>query len=32
MGWEQVQKQIVEAMTHKEATGMCVRKYGSVSG
>jgi hypothetical protein len=30
-GWEQVQKQVVEAMTHMEAMGTCVREYGSVS-
>jgi hypothetical protein len=28
MGWEQVEKQVVEALTHKEATGKCVREYG----
>jgi hypothetical protein len=32
MGWEQVEKQVVEAVTHMEAMGTCVREYGSVSG
>jgi hypothetical protein len=32
MGWEQVEKQVVEAITHKEITGTCVREYSSVSG
>jgi len=25
-GWEQVEKQVVEAMTHMEARGKCVRE------
>jgi hypothetical protein len=32
MGWEHVEKQVVEAMTHMEARGKCVREYGCIVG
>jgi hypothetical protein len=32
IGWEQVEKQIVEAKTHMEAMGTYVREYSSVMG
>jgi hypothetical protein len=31
-GWEKVEKQVVEAMTHMGVTGTCVREYFSISG
>jgi hypothetical protein len=30
--WEQVEKQVLEAMNHMEPMGMCVREYESVLG